>query len=109
MINEPRKDIIEGRNPVMEALRSGRTIDKILVQNGEKQGSIIKILKLAKEGSIAVSYVEKAKLDSLASTKAHQGVIAYVAAKEYVSLKDIINSAAQKGESENSESNKSRR
>lgn len=98
MINENRTDIIEGRNPVMEALKSGRTIDKILVQNGEKQGSIIKILKMAKEMRIAVSYVEKAKLDSLASTKAHQGVVAYVAAKEYVSLKDIVNIAKEKGE-----------
>lgn len=98
MINETRTDIIEGRNPVMEALKSGRTIDKILVQNGEKQGSVIKILQIAKEKRIAVSYVEKAKLDSLASTKAHQGVIAYVAAKEYVSLKDIVSSAKEKGE-----------
>ena len=98
MDNEKRTDIIEGRNPVMEALRSGRTIDKILVQKGDKQGSVIKILKMAKEAHIAVSYVEKAKLDSLATTKAHQGVIAYVAAKEYVSLKDIINIADEKGE-----------
>ncbi len=96
MDNQNRTDIIEGRNPVMEALRSGRTIDKLLVQTGDKQGSLIKILKMAKEAHIAVSYVEKAKLDSLASTKAHQGVIAYVAAKEYVSLKDIINIAREK-------------
>lgn len=95
---EKRNDIIEGRNPVMEALRSGRTIDKLLVQSGEKHGSVIKILKMAKDMRIAVSYAEKAKLDSIASTKAHQGVIAYVAAKEYVSIKDIIASAKEKGE-----------
>lgn len=93
-----RTDIIEGRNPVMEALRSGRTIDKILVQSGDKQGSIIKILKMAKEARIAVSYAEKAKLDKLSVTKAHQGVIAYVAAKEYVELKDIIKIAKDKNE-----------
>lgn len=93
-----RADIIEGRNSVMEALRSGRTIDKILVQKGDKQGSIIKILKMAKDAGIAVSYAEKVKLDSLSSTKSHQGVIAYVAAKEYVSLKEIVSIAKQKGE-----------
>ena len=91
-----RTDIIEGRNPVMEALRSGRTIDKILVQSGDKQGSIIKILKMAKDARIAVSYVEKVKLDKLSATKAHQGIIAYVAAKEYVELKDIIKIAKDK-------------
>ena len=93
-----RDDIIEGRNSVMEALRSGRTIDKILVQKGDKQGSIIKILKMAKDAGIAISYVEKAKLDSLSSTKAHQGIVAYVAAKDYVSLKDIVSIAKEKGE-----------
>ncbi len=93
-----RTDIIEGRNPVMEALRSGRTIDKILVQSGDKQGSIIKILKMAKDARIAVSYVEKAKLDKLSVTNAHQGIIAYVAAKEYVDLKDIIKIAKEKNE-----------
>lgn len=93
-----RTDIIEGRNPVMEALRSGRTIDKILVQSGDKQGSIIKILKMAKDARIAVSYTEKAKLDKLSATKAHQGIIAYVAAKEYVELKDIIKIARDKNE-----------
>ncbi len=93
-----RTDIIEGRNPVMEALRSGRTIDKILVQTGDKQGSIIKILKIAKEAHIAVSYAEKAKLDSIATTKAHQGVIAFVAAKDYVSLKDILDIADKRNE-----------
>ena len=98
MDTQNRTDIIEGRNPVMEALRSGRAIDKILVQTGEKHGSVIKILKIAKDMRITISYVEKAKLDLIASTKAHQGVIAYVAAKEYVSLKDIINEAKEKNE-----------
>ncbi|MBR3932469.1 MAG: 23S rRNA (guanosine(2251)-2'-O)-methyltransferase RlmB [Clostridia bacterium] len=98
-MDNSRTDLIEGRNSVMEALRSGRTIDKILVQKGDKHGSIIKILKMAKENGIAVSYVEKVKLDSMSTTKAHQGIIAYVAAKEYVSLKDIINNAKEKGES----------
>lgn len=98
MGSEKRNDIIEGRNPVMEALRSGRTIDKLFVQSGDRNGSCLKILKMARDAHIAVSYVEKAKLDKISSTKAHQGVIAYVAAKEYVGLKDIIKIARDKGE-----------
>ena len=95
---EKSTDKIEGRNPVIEALSSGRTIDKILVQNGEKHGSILKILAMAKEKRIAISYVEKAKLDSIATSHSHQGVIAYAAMKEYVSVSDIINIAREKGE-----------
>jgi len=98
MPNENRTDIIEGRNPVMEALRSGRTIDKLIVQNGDKQGSILKIIKMAKDAHVAISYAEKAKLDKIATTSSHQGVVAYVAAKEYVSLKDVIASAKASGE-----------
>lgn len=96
--NENTSDKIEGRNPVAEALRSGRTIDKILVQSGERHGSLIKIIAMAKEKRIVISYVEKAKLDRISRTGAHQGVIAYAAAKEYVSVNDILNIAAAKGE-----------
>ena len=96
--NKKSMDAIEGRNPVMEALRSGRPIDKILVQKGEKHGSLIKILALAKEKRIAVSYVDKAKLDKISTSHSHQGIVAYVAAKEYVSVSDIIKSAKSKKE-----------
>lgn len=96
--NENTSDKIEGRNPVAEALRSGRTIDKILVQSGERHGSLIKIIAMAKEKRIVISYVEKAKLDRISRTGAHQGVIAYAAAKEYVTVNDILNIAAAKGE-----------
>lgn len=91
-------DKIIGRNPVMEALRSGRTIDKIIVQNGEKHGSILKILAIAKEKRIAVSYADKAKLDKISDGSSHQGVVAYVAAKEYVSVQQILKIAADRGE-----------
>lgn len=96
--NNKPMDIIEGRNPVMEALRSDRPIDKLLVCKGEKHGSVIKILALAKEKRIAISYVERAKLDKIATSHSHQGVIAYCAAKEYVSVSDIIKIAKSKGE-----------
>lgn len=89
---------LEGRNPVMEALRSNRPIDKIYVQNGEKNGSVLKILSLAREKRIPVMEVEKNKLDKMSSTNAHQGVIASVAAKEYSSVEDILSYAKEKGE-----------
>lgn len=89
---------IEGRNPVTEAIRSGRTIDKIFVQAGEKNGSIRKIIALAREKRIVISEVDRAKLDRMSETKSHQGVIALAAAKEYCSVEDILRFAEEKGE-----------
>ncbi len=89
---------IEGRNPVMEAINSGRSIDKILVQSGEKNGSIRKIIALARDKKIVVSEVERQRLDKLSDTKSHQGVIAFAAAKEYSTVSEILDYAAQKGE-----------
>jgi len=91
-------DSIEGRNPVFEALRAGRTINKILVAKGEKEGSIKQIIALARERGIVVQEVDRAKLDNNSSTYSHQGVIALVAAKDYVEVDDILSSAEQKGE-----------
>jgi 23S rRNA (guanosine2251-2'-O)-methyltransferase len=90
--------IIEGRNPVLEALKAGRTINKILVGRGEKEGSIRQIMALAKDRGIVVQETERAKLDSLSFTHSHQGVIAYAAARDYVEVEDIINAAEAKGE-----------
>lgn len=102
MFNEENKayntDIIEGRNPIMEALRSGREIDKILVAKGDRNGSIVKILSEAKKNGIVIQETDRAKLDSMSATGNHQGVIAYVAAAEYVSVEDILQSAKDKGE-----------
>lgn len=89
---------LEGRNPVMEALKAGRTIDKILVSKGEKEGSIRKIIAMAKEKNIIIQEVDRAKLDSISVTRAHQGVIAYVSAKEYVEVEDILEIAKKKNE-----------
>ncbi len=89
---------IEGRNPVTEAIKSGRTIDKIFVQAGEKNGSIRKIIALAREKKIVISEVDRAKLDRMSETKSHQGVIALAAAKEYCSVEDILRFAEEKGE-----------
>ena len=95
---QDREDILEGRNPVYEALKAGRQIDKILVAKGEHHGSIVRILALAKQNRILVSQVERKKLDSLSQTGAHQGVMAYVAAASYVSVEDILERATAKGE-----------
>ncbi len=93
---EEIKDTIEGRNPVMEAIRSGRTIDKIYVKKGD--ATLSRIIALAGEKKILISYVLGEKLDEMSETHHHQGVIAKVAAKEYVSVEDILKVAKEKGE-----------
>lgn len=89
---------IEGRNPVLEALKSGREIDKILVQSGEKNGSLKKIIAVAREKKIVVAETERRRLDAMSVTHSHQGVIAFAAAREYSTVEDILKSAADKGE-----------
>lgn len=96
---EVREDILEGRNPVFEALKSGRQIDKILIAKSDNKGSITRIIALAKEKKIPISEVERRKLDDISTTGAHQGIIAYAAAAEYVSVDDILAYAEECGES----------
>lgn len=91
-------DKIEGRNSVLEALKAGRTINKILISKGDKEGSIKYITALAREKGIIIQEVERTKLDSISSTRAHQGVVAYVAPKDYVEIEDILKIAEEKGE-----------
>lgn len=91
-------DKLEGRNPVMEALNSGRTIDKLYVLRGERNGSVVKIISICKDKKIPIIETEKSKLDKMSTTGAHQGVIACVAAKEYVDVEDILNIAREKNE-----------
>ena len=92
------ENMLYGRNAVMEALKGEREIDKILVQKGEKEGSVIKIISLAKSKAVVVQEVEKAKLDELTGREKHQGVLAYVAAHEYVEVEEILEDAKEKGE-----------
>lgn len=91
------EDRIIGRNPVMEAIKSGREIDKIIVKKGEQEGSLIPIIKKAKSMKIPVIEAEKAKLDTISEGGNHQGVVAYVAAHTYVDVKDILDNAQKKG------------
>ena len=93
---EPDANIIIGRNPVTEALKAGREVDKLLVTS--REGSMIKILALAKEQGIPVMYVEKAAIDRIAQGKTHQGVAAYVSPYAYSTVDDILANAAEKGE-----------
>lgn len=87
------EDKIIGRNPVMEAIRSDREIDKILVKKGSYEGSMVQIIKKAKSKGIIIQETDKQKLDKIAEGSNHQGVIAFAAAHEYVSVDDIISSA----------------
>ncbi len=89
---------IEGRNAVIEALRSGKPMDKILIQDGLQDGPIQTIKREAKKHDTLVKFVEKERLDQISSTGKHQGVIAYAAAYEYAEVEDILQVAKDKGE-----------
>ncbi|MBE5958324.1 MAG: 23S rRNA (guanosine(2251)-2'-O)-methyltransferase RlmB [Lachnospiraceae bacterium] len=89
---------IEGRNAVIEAFRSGKTIDKLFVLDGSEDGSIRTILREAKKQDVIVNFVKKDRLDQMSSTKKHQGVIAYAAAYEYAQVEDIMENARSKDE-----------
>ncbi len=91
-----KNNMIVGRNPVTEALKSGRDIDKIMVS--AEDGSMKKILALAKERGITVMKVEKSAIDRIADGKAHQGVAAYVSAYAYAELDDVFRIAEERGE-----------
>ena len=92
------EDRIEGRNPVFEALKSGRRIDKLFIQRDLSDGSLVKIRAIAREKGIVISEVAKQKLDSMSHTGSHQGVIAYSAMHEYCEIDDILNLAREREE-----------
>lgn len=92
------EDKIYGRNPVLEAIRHGREIDKILIKKGGIDGSVNVIVKKAKDLGIIISEVDKQKLDSICGGENHQGVVAYTAVHEYATVKDILKKAADKGQ-----------
>lgn len=96
--NQNLSDQIEGRNSVIELLESDRDINKIFIQKGEKHGSINKIIALAKEKRIVTVEVEKAKLNQMAQSENHQGVIAIVPPFDYCEVEDILDLAKDKNE-----------
>lgn len=89
---------IEGRNAVIELLKSGKPVNKIFILKGERQGSINEIIKLAKKNGNIISEVDKSKLDNLSDTKHHQGVIAFVSPVEYKTIDDIFDLAKERNE-----------
>ncbi len=92
------ENTIEGRNAVLEAFRSGRTIDKLFIAEGNEDGPIRSILREAKKKHTKVQFVSKDRLDQMSETKKHQGVLAYAASYEYASLEDMFALAEERGE-----------
>ena len=90
--------MIEGRNAVIEALRSGAAIDKIYLQKGETDKTLGHIASRARAAGTVVVEADRRKLDAMSRTHAHQGVIALASVREYVSVESILNSAREKGE-----------
>ena len=89
---------IEGRNAVLEAFRSGKTIDRLFVLDGCQDGPVRTIVREAKKHDTIVNLVPKERLDSMSETGHHQGVMAYAAAYEYAEVEDILKIAEEKGE-----------
>ena len=89
---------IEGRNAVLEAFRSGKTIDRLFVLDGCQDGPVRTIVREAKKHDTIVNFVPKERLDSMSETGHHQGVMAYAAAYEYAEVEDMLKIAEEKGE-----------
>ncbi len=89
---------IEGRNAVIEALRAGRAIDKIYIAKGEVDQTLGHIASKARAQGVVVVETDRRKLDAMSQTHAHQGVVALCAVKEYCTVEDLLQRAAEKGE-----------
>ena len=89
---------LEGRNAIAEALKSGRTIDKLFIASGDTDKSLQRLAAQAKEAGAVIVPVDRRKLDAMSFTRSHQGVIALAAAHEYYSIDDILEEAASRGE-----------
>lgn len=96
--SEENENVVEGRNPVIETLKSGRTVEKLYVAKGATEGSIKMIISMARERGIVVNEVEKIRLDNMSTTRSHQGVIAIVTPYVYFDIEDMFKTAKEKGE-----------
>lgn len=94
-----RQDYIEGRNAVQEALRAGRTLDKVYIARGDTDAALARIAARAREAGAVVVEADRRKLDFMSATGAHQGVVAVAAIKEYASIEEILKAAEDKNES----------
>lgn len=95
---EVNEGLVIGRNAVRELLRSGRAVDKIFVQKGEREGSIVVLVAEAVARHIPMVEVEKAKLDKMTAFATHQGIVAMAAEKQYCEVEDILRIAEERGE-----------
>lgn len=97
-MSEQQSEMICGKNPVLEALRAGREINKIFIAEGVKKTGVNELLDLARERGVLVQFVPKKKVEQLANNDNHQGIVAAVAAYDYAELEDIFSAAQAKGE-----------
>ena len=95
---QPNEGMLEGRNAVTEALKAGRTIDKVFLASGDTDSTLRYIASLAKKSGAVVTYCDRRKLDAMSQTGAHQGVIAMAAAISYATLDQILDLAKERGE-----------
>ncbi len=91
-------EYIVGKNPVLEALRSGRPINKIWIAEGSQKGTTGQVMVLAKEAGVTVQIVPRKKLDQAAEGESHQGVLAFIAAHQYAEIEDLLRRAEEAGE-----------
>jgi len=89
---------LEGRNALTEALRAGRTIDKVFIADGDTDRGLQRLAAEAKEAGAVIVPVDRRKLDQMSFTRSHQGVIALAAAHEYYTIDDLLEEAASRGE-----------
>lgn len=96
--SEESDEILEGRNAVTEALRSGRTIDRVFIAEGETDKALNRLAGMAREAGAVVKTADRRKLDAMSRSGAHQGIIAYTAAHEYATVEEILAVAEERGE-----------
>ena len=99
---EPKEEVegqLEGRNALQEALRAGRTIDKVFIASGDTDKGLQRLAAEAKEAGAVVVPVDRRKLDNMSFTRSHQGVIALAAAHEYATIDEILEEAENRGQS----------
>lgn len=89
---------LEGRNAILEAFRAKKTIDRLFVQEGAKEGAVSTIIREAKKQGTVIDFVSRQRLDEMSDTGNHQGVMAYMAAYDYAEVEDILRAAEEKGE-----------
>ncbi len=93
---DPHENLLSGRNPIREAIKSGRDIEKLLVAKGDLSGSAREIVAMAREARIPVQEVDRARLDEI--TRNHQGMLAFASAYQYAAVEDMLAEAKEKGE-----------